>query len=364
MNELRILNRFDLLCRFCLSEEKCVFIFSDKFELNPRLKKCLDVLLSKIDENDGYPNKICENCICCIEQFVDFENTCVKSYDLLETVKYSITIETETESIQHDGETESTTYADVQESTLEGFPNIVIKMNQNEFSSDDTNNEHLEEKEKFDDLTVDINDSQDAVEKEVVEDTSYSISIEQQQLMDAAIVALPCGFVERGNRRIPLMECMYCKNVYRGRNTLKKHLRIHLKIKDYRCTHCPRTFTDRSSLRIHQGRHLGKTFECSYCSKTYFSQNELRQHLTMQHLERKYSCDICERKFPSSTILNDHKRVHLPDRPFICQQCGAGFKRNRNLIRHEQLHQKEIEKSKQKNKCIVIVSTKTKKIRK
>ncbi|XP_058827418.1 zinc finger protein Xfin-like [Topomyia yanbarensis] len=357
MEQLRILERFDFLCRFCLTEEECVLIFSNESELNPRLKKCLDVLLTKVDEDDGYPNKICENCIRCIEQFVDFETACIKSYEQLESAKCLSMEETRTDPDKHKEETILRKYTDIQGLSREDISKIDNFDYQIEsvFSSEEINIEHLEE-EQFsiiDEQIQDPDESQDDVTEDTEEPsevTSYHLSVEQQHLMDAAIETEPCGFVERGGRKIPLMTCIYCKNVYRGRNTLKKHLRIHLNIKDYQCAHCPRTFTDRSSLRIHQGRHLGKTFECSHCGKTYFSQNELRQHLTMRHLERRYTCEICDRKFPSNTILNDHKRVHLPDRPFVCQQCGTGFKRNRNLIRHQQLHQKEEIKSKLGNR--------------
>lgn len=182
----------------------------------------------------------------------------------------------------------------------------------------------------------------ESVSEEDRENTNESCNLdnEQQQLIDVAMEVKTLGFIDRGSRKVPLVECIYCNKVYRGRNTLKKHLRIHLNIKDNQCAFCPKSFTDRSSLRIHQGRHKGKSFKCSQCGNCYFSQNELRQHITMRHMERRYTCETCQRKFPSKTILNDHQRVHLPDRPFVCKQCGADFKRNRNLVRHMRVHQK------------------------
>lgn len=74
---------FRELCRFCLSKEQCIQIFTDELEINERLKKLLDILLAKIDEDDGLPNRICMKCVTCVENFVEFESTCEKSYELL-----------------------------------------------------------------------------------------------------------------------------------------------------------------------------------------------------------------------------------------------------------------------------------------
>ncbi|XP_053686214.1 zinc finger protein 718-like [Sabethes cyaneus] len=319
MDRQRMLESFDQLCRFCLSENNCIQIFSNEGNINDQLNKSLDILLAKIDENDGFPNKICKACIDCIESFVDFETTCARSYQLLISA-----IEQQSGDEQVENSVEETNiecFDDVEQTAL--IEDLIL------------DNQNLKEMVNGEVMEKMVNDN-----KKEIHNTDPDTACDQNQMLTAATEIQPCGFVIRGSRKIPLIECVYCRNVYRGKNTLKKHLRIHLNIKDYRCEQCQRTFTDRSSLRIHEGRHAGKSFDCSFCAKSYFSKNELRQHLTMQHLERRYTCDVCERKFPSRTILNDHKRVHLPDRPFVCKQCGAGFKRNRNLIRHTQSHQK------------------------
>ncbi|XP_055626394.1 zinc finger protein OZF-like isoform X2 [Toxorhynchites rutilus septentrionalis] len=334
MNAAEIQEKFDHLCRFCLSEKECIFIFNAEHELNERLFKFIDIILTKVDDADGFPNNVCSKCVDCMEKIQDFEATCLKSYNILENAKISSkkfgsgTIEEGTEHGKHQNEC----LLDEAISDMKNAETV--------YAEEEINVERLEDEDSeliFDEDTVqpDIHDV-----KSELQSTSQNLSVEQQRMLDAAMETRPSKFIERNGRRVPLIECTYCKNVYRGRNTLKKHLRIHLGIKDYQCNYCPRTFTDRSSLRIHQGRHVGKSFKCPHCSKSYFSQNELRQHLTMQHLERRYVCDVCQRRFPSRTILNDHSRVHLPDRPFVCKQCGAGFKRNRNLLRHQLLHQK------------------------
>uniref|UniRef100_A0A8D8PKD7 Zinc finger protein 544 n=1 Tax=Culex pipiens TaxID=7175 RepID=A0A8D8PKD7_CULPI len=334
---------FHQLCRFCLSDSattvQCIPIFTGEYELNEQLAKVLDVLLTKIDADDGFPNNVCLGCVATIERYVDFEARCVRSYELLEralgvvdqgeeVIKREILSQERDDELEHEEEF-------LTEETVEQEDNEIL----DEEDEEEVIEQQVDQPYVAEEQTVEMMDEDDL--EEPSESTSYNLNEEQQKMLDLAMGAKPCGFVERSSRKIPLVECIYCKNVYRGRNTLKKHLKIHLNIKDYRCAHCPRTFTDRSSFRIHEGRHKGKSFECSHCGKAYFSQNELRQHQTMQHLERKFECETCNQKFPSKTILNDHQRVHLDERPFVCPECGMGFKRNRNLVRHQLLHRKQ-----------------------
>uniref|UniRef100_A0A1Q3F1X4 Putative c2h2-type zn-finger protein n=1 Tax=Culex tarsalis TaxID=7177 RepID=A0A1Q3F1X4_CULTA len=338
-----IRDHFHQLCRFCLSESaaanvQCIPIFTGEYELNEQLTKVLDVLLAKVDAADGFPNNVCLDCVTTIERYVDFEARCVRSYELLERALAEVDqveeIKRETLSQEQDDELQHEEEF-LAEETVEPEDNENLEAFQEEEVVEQQEEQTNVEGEQTDEMM-----DEDELE-EPSESTSYNLNEEQQKMLDLAMAAKSCGFVERSSRKIPLIECIYCKNVYRGRNTLKKHLKIHLNIKDYRCAHCPRTFTDRSSFRIHEGRHKGKSFECSHCGKAYFSQNELRQHQTMQHLERKFECETCRQKFPSKTILNDHQRVHLDERPFVCSECGMGFKRNRNLVRHQLLHRKQ-----------------------
>ncbi|XP_062562531.1 oocyte zinc finger protein XlCOF28-like isoform X2 [Armigeres subalbatus] len=344
MDLYRLRDRFEHLCRFCLSEDDCVPIFTENLQLNDHLATLLDILLAKIDDNDGYPNNICAKCVHCIDQFVQFEAECEKSYEILGNVRNlqnerNIVSPINNEQAQNDNivigneedHVDEKPTEDEEQSNIESDEALVERL-------DDEQSVIGEEQIEFEVLDIDhiSEDEQESSNKS----TPGRLTVEQQQMLDKAMQVPTSGFIKRGNRSVPLVECIYCKNTYRGRNTLKKHLRIHLNIKGNQCAYCPKTFTDRSSLRIHEGRHTGRSFKCHICDKQYYSQNELRQHLTMQHLERKHTCETCQKKFPSKTILNDHYRVHTMERPFVCRHCGTGFKRNRNLVRHELLHDK------------------------
>lgn len=358
MDLYRLRDKFDQLCRFCLSDENCVAIFTEELQLNDRLASLVDVLLTKVDESDGLPNRICAKCVHCMEQFVQFEAACERSYEILGKV---LELPDEERVASPVAKTEC---PQIEETVPEAIEEYLIDKPSHDTEDDSYMEEGLVERLEdeqvsgIEDMVTDLHEEDVRYTSE--EDrgshsanASYRITAEQQQMLDDAMQVQSSGFIKLGNRSIPLVQCIYCKNTYRGRNTLKKHLRIHLNIKDNQCAYCPRTFTDRSTLRIHEGRHTGKTFKCPHCDKPYYSQNELRQHITMQHLERQYTCETCQKKFPTKTILNDHYRVHTQERPFVCTLCGADFKRNRNLVRHQNLHEKYEKKATPQLSCMV-----------
>ncbi|XP_055588674.1 zinc finger protein 260-like [Uranotaenia lowii] len=360
MDSRNVKNRYDKLCRFCISENDCIPIFTGDYVLNSQLSKCVDVLLTKVDADDGLPNNICSTCLACIEQFVDFETVCSRSYEILERIRTENL--TENQHLQTDLAVKTTQvqvqFLNVQklvddecnESSSSSIKHTVVSKNlvsQDETSPEEPLKIEALEEEAHDDQYSLLMESDEAEELCSTDEVNRnlptrsrldSVSSTDLSQMDNALNTDPVGFVDRANRKIPLFECIFCKNTYRGRNTLKKHLRIHFNIKSYKCSHCPKSFTDRSSLRIHEGRHSGRSFECSYCGKSYFSLNEMQQHQTMQHLERKFECETCGRKFPTRTVLNEHFLVHKDLRPFRCDICDATFKRKRNLIRHTSLH--------------------------
>ncbi|XP_058166468.1 zinc finger protein 551-like [Anopheles ziemanni] len=192
-----------------------------------------------------------------------------------------------------------------------------------EIISNDRNKGEIDESEN---ILLLVNEHAESVEH---------LSDEQKQMFLTAANAKIKDWVHRGVRRIPVVECTFCNKTYRGRNTLRKHLKLHFNIKNYNCRHCTRSFSDRSSLRLHEIRHSAvKSFNCEHCERSYYSLSELKQHYVLQHEERKFACTICLAKFPLKSILNDHSLVHKPERPYVCNICGCSFKRNRNLVRH------------------------------
>uniref|UniRef100_A0A182HY54 ZAD domain-containing protein n=1 Tax=Anopheles arabiensis TaxID=7173 RepID=A0A182HY54_ANOAR len=76
---------FENLCRFCLSLEDCVPLFINS-TINEILIDAADVLLPKVDENDGLPNCVCARCHHRMADFSKFEATALEVYNKLQSV--------------------------------------------------------------------------------------------------------------------------------------------------------------------------------------------------------------------------------------------------------------------------------------
>ena len=355
MNELTLENlrtRFNLVCRFCLSDNDCFPLFLPDGNINKRLQKGIEIIMSKVDENDGLPNNICSMCLQRIEDFVDYEATCIKSYEiLLKCITESTGVKNGDKQLTVEVlmvDTEQPDYIDDGDG-----PHFVAEEEQSaqyiEYIG--TRQDSVDKHEELSTATVEVHDKRDVLETpatEIGKEVSHTSPVERESVHciteDMNIKAINAKVVDycyRNNRKIPIVQCMFCDGTYRGRNTLRKHLKIHYQIKNYSCSYCERTFADRTSLRLHEVRHSEKkSFKCTYCGRAYYSQIELNQHCIAKHGGRKYLCVVCSKQFPSKATLHDHSRVHQTDRPFVCSTCGKSFKRNRNLVRHFNSHQK------------------------
>ena len=64
---------------------------------------------------------------------------------------------------------------------------------------------------------------------------------------------------------------------------LKKHVRVHTHDRPYKCSSCPATFTQSSSLRVHERVHKGVRYTCDQChhqfTRNYFLQQHKRRHV-------------------------------------------------------------------------------------
>ncbi|XP_049296108.1 zinc finger protein 287-like [Anopheles funestus] len=371
MEEITLENlelRFHSICRFCLSDADCLPVFLPDGNINDRLQKAFEIIASKVDESDGLPNNVCSVCLQRIEDFVDFEANCTKSYEILmkciqETTdivycempsmdcgsvdhiksEYGDQIvmqEFDSEYIYNDGEEIPALAAD---------DDPVVR--QAELVRDDQCTPEMEFVQKDENSSL---HADDGIVKKLDNDTDNTENDEPHpnvtdalaQAMTSDVYNKACNipvicYSYRNNRKVPIVQCMFCDKTYRGRNTLRRHLRIHFNIKNYSCAVCKRTFHDKTSLRIHVSRHSDtKPFQCDHCDRSYYSKTELKQHCVAKHGIRKHICEVCNKRFPSRTTLQDHAQVHASERTYVCSTCGKSFKRNRNLVRHFQNHTK------------------------
>ena len=81
----------------------------------------------------------------------------------------------------------------------------------------------------------------------------------------------------------------------------------------YKCPHCTRAFTVKSTLlthaKIHQSRSQRRQPPCHHCGKVFHSAASLKTHIK-QHT-RSLNCEDCQESFLTAGALNEHKQsVH------------------------------------------------------
>ena len=77
-----------------------------------------------------------------------------------------------------------------------------------------------------------------------------------------------------------------------------------------------------------------RKYNCNVCDKIFKRKDHLRNHYRIHSNERPFSCDYCDKSFKTKHHLTRHTRSHTGERPYICDKCQRGFARNDYLNKH------------------------------
>ena len=118
--------------------------------------------------------------------------------------------------------------------------------------------------------------------------------------------------------------CDHCNRSYALRNVLMKHIRkTHLRneiissssgrrIKEHRCTFCPKVFLSKESWQTHQYKHTDeKPFKCLICCKSYRDKKGLKIHLLYGDHASDKSCTLQCTECPKTFKLKHQLRGHV-----------------------------------------------------
>ncbi|XP_067873295.1 telomere zinc finger-associated protein-like isoform X2 [Heterodontus francisci] len=164
--------------------------------------------------------------------------------------------------------------------------------------------------------------------------------------------------------------CHECKETFKRRIELRKHLISHTGEMPFKCPSCPQQFMQQKHLQSHMIKSHGapKPYPCPTCSKCFHSRNDvhlhelskhqkeklfvceecghraftrhgLQMHIKSKHRnERPYICEFCDRAFTQKGNLNVHRRTHTGEKPFQCHLCGKTFRSQGSLDKHNRTH--------------------------
>uniref|UniRef100_A0A182QW19 ZAD domain-containing protein n=1 Tax=Anopheles farauti TaxID=69004 RepID=A0A182QW19_9DIPT len=232
---------FSNVCRFCLAENDCLPLFIESV-INEALLDAIDVLLLKVDENDGFPNMVCERCYRTMADFAKFEATALEAYRALKSV-------------------------------------LMLK------DEDNCTNEDKQHEKK-------------TVSNGTAHDANAPLELKTTGKKKSCPV---CGkLVSQLSKHMPVhggtnpVACEHCHKRFAHPASLRKHLNIHRDIRNHRCGQCDRSFCDRSSLRYHLAsqHQSGRRFQCESCDREFHSVSQWKQHALLAHGERNYPCII------------------------------------------------------------------------
>ncbi|KAH1028475.1 hypothetical protein HUJ05_001830 [Dendroctonus ponderosae] len=168
-------------------------------------------------------------------------------------------------------------------------------------------------------------------------------------------VELKPGYME--NRVRLNLKCELCPKVFASRSGFANHQLIHqgvkiqykkrpkkedtLKLKNYLCNYCAKSFRTKVQLEGHIRGHTGeRPFACSFCHKFFKTKAALKTH-EMNHLgttPQRFKCETCNKPFSLKAHYEVHKRTHTGEKPFSCHFCGKCFNYRGTWRIHLRMH--------------------------
>lgn len=145
----------------------------------------------------------------------------------------------------------------------------------------------------------------------------------------------------------PSYTCHVCSGSFSSLESIAKHQQLHVDQKDsvkyescikhHKCTFCDAMFKSPEKLSLHMATEShNKT--CVHCNKTFVSDKRLRMHLKIHGKLKPFKCNICNSSFLLKKYLLTHMLRH-GKKQFKCAICKNMFRRQDLLQRHMRLHQ-------------------------
>ncbi|KAL7732223.1 hypothetical protein ACLKA6_018462 [Drosophila palustris] len=141
--------------------------------------------------------------------------------------------------------------------------------------------------------------------------------------------------------------CNICQKRYRVNTELRDHLLRHAGIKNFVCPYCGVGRTTKQELDKHILTHTKeKKFKCDQCDHTSHNKQCMTKHIRVVHMKiRNFVCQYCPRSFGSAYACKNHEKLHTRNDCFECTICGKKFLFEKRLTKHLRTHEKRKSKA-------------------
>ncbi|XP_043943137.1 zinc finger protein 850-like [Protopterus annectens] len=126
------------------------------------------------------------------------------------------------------------------------------------------------------------------------------------------------------------------------KDNLFAHEALHARVYHYKCSTFGKSFTQKHNHRVHKKRHTGELlYKCATCCKSFTKKSRLTVHERIHTGEKPYTCTTCGKSFRQKGSLMTHRKHHTGEQPYKCGTCDKGFIFKNSLLIHERAHKGE-----------------------